>query len=96
MTIKVKNKSKHEVEVAVNQWGNDGNTSFFKLAIGASDTWNRTDNRGFVMYIKINGSQTPYYVQADSEVVIQNEQDHVYVTVDKVLITPASENDEYI
>lgn len=84
MTITVKNDATQDVEVAINEWGTGGDTSFFKLQPRQPDTWNRTDERGFVMVVKHMGGQRPYYVQHQSNIIIYDDR----VTDHESTITP--------
>ncbi|MCB2254439.1 hypothetical protein KTQ74_21215 [Pseudomonas chlororaphis] len=70
MGIHVKNNTSNKIEVAINQWGNDGQTGYFPIAVDQSDTWSRTDSRGFVLSLRKGGTEKPYYVQSDSSIVV--------------------------
>ncbi|WP_030131237.1 hypothetical protein [Pseudomonas sp. QTF5] len=72
MGITVTNNSSHTIEVAINQWGDDGDTSFFSIANGKNESWDRSDDRGFVLSLQKNGAQYPYYVQASSNIKVDN------------------------
>lgn len=72
MSINVTNGSQKQIQVAFNQWGSKGNTDYVTLASGDSDSWDRTDQRGYVMAVNLSGTQTPYYVQAGSNIVIRD------------------------
>ncbi|AOJ46064.1 hypothetical protein [Burkholderia thailandensis] len=74
MAISFKNSASNTVEVSINHWGTDGDTNPFKMAPGASDSWNRTDLRGYVMYVQLGGSATPYYVLSTSNIVIYDDK----------------------
>lgn len=74
MGIVVANESSGAIEVAINQWGGDGDTSFFSVSTGGKpESWDRTDQRGFVMALKKQGSERPYYVQSNSSIVVTAE-----------------------
>jgi len=72
MGITVTNNSSNKIEVAINKWGNDGDTSFFSIGKEKKETWDRSDSRGFVLSLKRSGTQKPYYVQADSLIAVGN------------------------
>jgi hypothetical protein len=72
MGITVTNNSSHTIEVAINQWGDDGDTRFFSIANGKNESWDRSDGRGFVLSLQKNGAQNPYYVQAGSNIKVDN------------------------
>jgi hypothetical protein len=77
MSISVKNSANVEIHVAINQWGNDGDTSFFTINPGKSETWDRSNDNGFVMAVKISGTQHPYYVLYNSSIDVRGV-DQVY------------------
>ncbi|KAA6167471.1 hypothetical protein F3K50_24770 [Pseudomonas marginalis] len=72
MSISVKNNSSNKIEVAINQWGDNGNTGYFALSVDGSDTWDRSDSRGFVLSLRKGGTEKPYYVQSDSSITVGN------------------------
>ncbi|UCZ84911.1 hypothetical protein LGQ10_00915 [Pseudomonas sp. L5B5] len=72
MGINVKNNSSNKIEVAINQWGNDGQTGYFSLGVAQADNWSRSDSRGFVLSLRKGGTEKPYYVQSDSSIVVEN------------------------
>ncbi|EPC01653.1 hypothetical protein L861_15320 [Litchfieldella anticariensis FP35 = DSM 16096] len=84
MTIQVTNNAQQEVEVAINEWGTGGDTSFFTLHQGKSEKWDRVDERGFVMAVKHRGAQRPYYVQHQSNI---NIYDHRVTDHDSIIRT---------
>lgn len=67
MTIAVINHSSNKISVSINHWGSSGDTSWFDLSPGSSDTWDRSDSRGFVMAVSQDGGGTfvPYLVGAN-------------------------------
>ncbi|MBN9294622.1 MAG: hypothetical protein J0G96_11655 [Flavobacteriia bacterium] len=73
MSITVKNETANEINVSINKWGRDGDTSYFKIKSQKSETWDRSDDRGFVMYLSESGIlDGPYYVRAGSTVTFQS------------------------
>ena len=74
MGISVKNNSSNKIEGAINHCGNDGPTGYFALSVVGSDTWNRSDSRGFVLSLRKGGTEKPYYVQSDSSIVVGNTE----------------------
>lgn len=69
MSIVVKNETANEISVAINKWGSNGDTDYFKIKSQNSETWDRSDDRGFVMYLSHSGTlDGPYYVRAGSTV----------------------------
>lgn len=70
MTIKVTNNSNETYQVAINQWGTGGDTSYFALTPGKNDSWDRTDFRGFVMSLQVRGKSTAYIVFPEDNISI--------------------------
>jgi hypothetical protein len=70
--IKVTNSSSHSIKVAINHWGDDGQTGFFTVSSGGHETWGRSDVRGFVMSVNQGGNTTPYYVLKDSNITVSD------------------------
>ena len=71
--IKVKNESTNSIEVAINKWGNDGDTNYFAIHTSNSESWDRADPRGFILSLKMNAKVKPYIVLFDSNIVVNNE-----------------------
>ncbi len=69
--MQVLNNFSQTISVAINHWGSDGDTSFFAITPGKAESWDRSDDRGFVMSVKVNGSQLPYFVQANDKIVVE-------------------------
>lgn len=84
--MKVTNSSTREIEVSINHWGDSGNTGYFTIAQGDDESWDRSDDRGFVMVVKKGGSQLPYYIYYDSVIIVQDDK----VTDKGSVIKPAS------
>ncbi len=77
MTITVTNMRDSDIEVAINQWGDNGSTGYYTIHSGnKSGTWNRGSSRGFVMMVKDKDSITeiPYYVQHNSNVQVHEDK----------------------
>ena len=73
--ITVSNKGTNpNVEAAVNQWGKDGDTHYFPIGIGKSETWNRGDDRGFVLAVQIVPNRKSYLVVSNSTVEIYDTE----------------------
>ncbi|MBD2811780.1 hypothetical protein ID853_13000 [Xenorhabdus sp. Vera] len=87
--MRITNRSSNTVSVSINVWGSDsdGSTEWFRLAPGESDSWKRTDYRGFVMAISIRGQQNSYFIFADSSIDIYDD----YVEDDGKKIKPATD-----
>ncbi len=72
--IDVTNSSDQEIEVAINQWGDDGETGFFDISPGEKEEWQRYDEKGFLMIVKKGGAQRPYYVLHNSSIIVSNDK----------------------
>ena len=72
--IKVTNNASQQIKVAINKWGDEGSTTYYSKSQGESGTWDRSDDRGFVMMVKKGGSTEPYYVQHDSNIIVDKSQ----------------------
>jgi hypothetical protein len=70
----VTNSSAREIKVAINHWGKDGSTDYFTIPSGGKESWDRSDERGFVMVVKKGGSQLPYYIYFDSEIIVHDDK----------------------
>lgn len=49
--ITITNNLERTVKVSINKWGSSGDTSGFSIEPKQSETWDRTDERGFVAYV---------------------------------------------
>lgn len=64
MSIQVTNNTSLEISVAINVWDDDNpkdQTGYFPVS-STTQTWNRIDQRGYVMSTIIEGVTIPYYV----------------------------------
>jgi hypothetical protein len=86
----IANNSKNAIQVSVNEWGDEGgiSTDWFEMKPGESDSWHRTDSRGYVMAVNQGGYVTPYYILPDSEISIFD----FYVQDGENQITAATNN----
>ncbi|AZD02821.1 hypothetical protein [Pseudomonas chlororaphis] len=78
MSITVTNGASAVVKVAISTWQKDGNDDFWSLDQGASDTWKRSDPRGYLMAVQDKSRTTEYYVSCNSAIVIEDNlvKDH--------------------
>ena len=68
------NNSGFDVHVSVNRWGTGGSTDPYTIKAGESADWDRSDSRGFVMYLENSGGfDGPYYILADAQVVFNKD-----------------------
>ncbi len=65
MNLTVINNNNTTIQVAINQWESDRKTRYFIIPKGQSETWDRSDEKGYVMSVKIGESanETQYYVK---------------------------------
>ena len=75
--IKVTNSGDSSIEVCINQWGDDGDTDFFTIRPNHTETWGRSDLRGFIMGSKKHGASNANtnfsYVTAGSVLYVQED-----------------------
>jgi hypothetical protein len=68
MTIQVENLSFKKIEVCINRWAEDVDTStdYFLILHNGTETWKRTSEYGYVMSVKHPAEiERQYYVMAD-------------------------------
>ncbi len=70
--IKVGNNNVADLKVSINKWDDGGDTTYFTIISGKQETWNRTDDRGFVMSVKKNDNVKAYYVLSGRDIVVSN------------------------
>ena len=64
MSIQVINEELKTIEVSINHWGDSGETKYYSLHPNKDGSWNRSDSRGFVMYVKGSSQgDGPWYVK---------------------------------
>jgi hypothetical protein len=51
MAITVTNKSAEDVQVSISTWGNHGDPNPYPVKTGVTESWDRKDPRGFVLYL---------------------------------------------
>jgi hypothetical protein len=72
MAVNILNRSDSTISVSINQWGKDGNTGVFEIRPGGEEPWDRSDPRGFVMYMTSQRQSAAYYVRAGDRIVVWN------------------------
>ncbi|MBD7911164.1 MULTISPECIES: hypothetical protein [Clostridium] len=82
--IKVSNNAGVPIEVAINKWGKSGSTDFWKMENNHTDTWDRTDSRGFLMVVKINDQEKTYFIGPNSNIIVSKDS----VSDHKTIINP--------
>lgn len=95
MAIKVENAnplSGQTFNVAINQWGEDGQTGYFPVAPGETISWEREDERGFVMSVQEGGSTLPYFVAAGDNITLSLNQSGNFVAKDDNRILKPANN----
>ena len=62
-TIRVHNRTGSTIHVAISLWGEESaSPDFFPIPGQGEDSWNRTDDRGYVMVVRQRANSSPYYV----------------------------------
>ncbi|WP_429930775.1 hypothetical protein [Agrobacterium vitis] len=74
MAITVFNASNFKIQASINHWGSEGSTNPYEISPGKTDSWGRSDKRGFVLFIESNGKTGSYLVWATSNVVVENNE----------------------
>ncbi|BCH58491.1 hypothetical protein [Agrobacterium vitis] len=74
MAITVFNSSNFNIKASINHWGTGGSTSSYDIAPRGKDSWGRSDDRGFVLFIESNGRKGSYLVWKDSTVTVENNE----------------------
>ncbi|MEM9271680.1 MAG: hypothetical protein AAGA80_01775 [Cyanobacteria bacterium P01_F01_bin.143] len=73
--MKLYNETTKHIQVAVNRWGDKGNTGYCRVSPGKTETWSRSDTRGFIMSIERAGETAkPYFVTCESEVKVYKDK----------------------
>lgn len=70
--IQVTNDLNKKISVAINQWGNDGSTKPYDIVSNATETWDRTDQRGFIMTLETDDEKDIYFVTCNSKITASN------------------------
>jgi hypothetical protein len=81
--MKVTNNTSGKISVAVSRWGTDGSTDYFNIECGKYDTWDRSDERGFIMSLRANTSTHSYFIKYNSDIYVSNNLSNIIVE-DKV------------
>lgn len=86
MTIPVENQTGSEIEVRINRWDEDENTStdYFPIPHNGVEDWNRSSEYGYVMSVKHEaGLEKQYYVMAEDNYAIQDADEEIFVVYNK-------------
>ena len=69
--ISVINISSRPIKVAISQWDCIGSTKYWNINSHASESWDRSDKRGFIMSLmRENDIAHPYFVLFDSNIMV--------------------------
>ncbi len=79
--MKITNKSGKTVELSVNKWGDSGNTSYFTVKNDKSESWGRSDVRGFVLSLSQGGSTYPFLIMAYNDYKVTHSGGKFVVSV---------------
>lgn len=66
--IRVKNINASWVRVRISRWGDEGSAKTYTIPMGKTETWNRSDMRGYIMMI--NDYQA-YYIKPGKDIEIK-------------------------
>lgn len=77
--MQVANNSNQTIWVSINRWGSSGDPSFYQINQGSTEPWDRSDSRGFVMFLAYNRSGSTYtgykyYIYEDSSIAVTSDQ----------------------
>ena len=93
MAIRVKNTNPASAEtfnVAINEWGSGGETGYFPVTPGKTESWDRTDVRGFVMSVQEGGLTIPYFVAAGDNITLSlDASGNIVAKDDRRVLKPA-------
>ena len=70
MSIKITNHSELAIKVCVNKWGNEGDTMWFIIQSGISETWIRETAKPLIMLIEKDKQILSYCIFSDSKIII--------------------------
>ncbi|OTG67671.1 hypothetical protein [Acinetobacter silvestris] len=72
MGIKITNSSDLAIQVCINKWSNEGDTMWFIVRSGASESWIRDTDKPMIMLVEKDQQVLAYCVYSDSQVIITN------------------------
>lgn len=72
MSIHVKNEADFSIGVSINHWGDSGSTARHDIDPGETESWDRSDPRGFVLHLQFDGFAHSYMVLANSLIIVTN------------------------
>ncbi|MCK3852726.1 MULTISPECIES: hypothetical protein [unclassified Pseudomonas] len=76
MAITITNGASRIVKVAVSAWHTDTTPSedYYPIEQGNSDTWTRSDSRGYLMVVQGLAKTNEYYISSSSKIVIEDDR----------------------
>lgn len=92
--MQVTNKTNADIYVSINIWEKDNatatrQTGVFTIKPAENATWNRQDERGYVMNVETSDAgKTSYFVKHNEEIEVFN----THVNVNGLTIRPAAKN----
>ena len=79
MSIRVVNSTLKTIKVAINSWGESGNTSTFSISPNNNESWKRSDKRGFVMHVQnLEANNGAWFIGRDTVVEFQKNGKHTF------------------
>lgn len=73
-SIQINNSSDRNIQVAINFWSSVGaNSSFYNVSPGKTDSWGRSDGRGYILLIRqTNYAERSFFVRTSDYVSVTN------------------------
>lgn len=72
VSIKVQNTKSNVIEVCINKWGDDGDTSYFSINPNSTETWSRSSDKPFIMIVKQGNKFLTYCVSSKRDIVVSD------------------------
>ncbi|OTG66428.1 hypothetical protein [Acinetobacter silvestris] len=70
MSIKITNNSELAIKACINKWGDEGDTVWFIIQSGTSETWARETDKPLIMLIEKDKQITGYCIYSESKIII--------------------------
>lgn len=62
MAITITNGASGLIKVAVGTWHKDGSDDYYTIEQGNTETWSRSDSRGYLMAVQGQAKTNEYYI----------------------------------
>lgn len=93
MTVTAINHTQQRLDISVNQWGNDGSTGDYSVQPEGTESWDRSDSRGFVMHVNDGSEDYAYFVSANSVVTFAGRAGSIIAQDHGIPLKPMIETD---